>query len=57
MGLKRDGYLRDGSEVWLDNPNPHRHVFNLYWDNDVVQLLEEDAKALIPLLQEWLNGL
>lgn len=31
--------------------------FDLFWDNNIVPLDKDDVKALIPKLQEWLDGL
>lgn len=46
--------LHPDSEVYYDNPNPHKEVFGLYWDNDVVYLTKVDADILISLLESWL---
>ena len=43
-----------GSKVYVEIPNLHKHIFTLWWDNDCVNLTKEEAKALIPILQEWI---
>lgn len=49
-------YLSLDKQVYWDYLSPHRDYFDLYWDNDVVRLTREDAKALIPILSEWLKN-
>ena len=45
-----------GNKVYVDVPSPHKDIFTIEWDNDVVNLTKEEAKNLIPLLQEFINS-
>lgn len=48
-------FLSDDKEVYIDEPNPHKDAFNIYWDNDVVSLNRKEAKILLPKIQAWLD--
>ncbi len=48
-------YLSEDKEVYIDEPNPHKDTFCIYWDNDVVNLSRKEAKILVLKLQNWLN--
>lgn len=49
-------WLSEDRQVFYDEDTPHKNIFNLYWDSDVVALTRKDAEALIPLLNKWLQG-
>ena len=48
-------YLSEDKRVYWDYTLPHKDYFDLYWDNDVISLTKKDAKALIPILEKWIN--
>jgi hypothetical protein len=46
---------RFGNKVYIENPNPHKDIFTIYWDNDVVNLTKTEAKALITHLEKFIS--